>query len=386
MLKLLQEFIPVTPSPDAQNNLLRFERLEADGLACEVTFDSQGAIIRYNSLATAARGLGNVLAGLTGLETSPFTMNGVMMDISRNKVFSLDGLRKIFCRLALLGFNTVLLYAEDTYELSDAPYFGYMRGRLTATEVRQADDIANSLGLELIGCIQTLGHLEQYLRWNLNGYHQKIQDTSSVLMVGPEETKALVANMLDFWSTNLRSRRLHIGMDETHDLGRGRYLDHYGYTPGYELFNRQLQMTCALCAERGLRPMLWDDMFFRLGNPEQAYYSLTTKIPQDVLDKIPAGGQTVYWDYYNRDQQFYEDFLQLHRDQGLEPIMGSGIWIWSKLWFDYDKALNTLRPCVNACRKLQVREIFFTMWNDDGAICHFDSAWTGLVKAADLAF
>ena len=363
---------------------IRFERIAGEGLISEVEFTASGAVVRYNHLSAAGRGVSSVLAGLEGREKTPFAMLGIMLDVSRNMVFTVDGLARIFRRLALLGYNTVLLYSEDTYELPGEPYFGYQRGRYTAEEIRRADDIAHQLGIELVGCIQTLGHLGQILRWQ--GSYGAVRDTAQVLMVDEPGTAELVGKMLDFWSANLRSRRIHVGMDETHDLGRGSYLDRHGYTPGFELFNRQLAMVNEACLARGLKPMIWSDMYFRLGNPRQDYYDLGSVIPEEVRSKIPRNVQLVYWDYYNLDQDFYEKFIAKHRDLGFDPVMGAGVWIWSRLWHDYEHSRKANRACLAACRKMNVREVFFTMWGDDGAICHFDSAWTGLVLAAEMAF
>lgn len=56
---------------------------------------------------------------------------GVMIDMSRNAVMSPDGLNRYLPLLVEIGYNTVLLYTEDTYEVNAEPYFGYMRGRYT---------------------------------------------------------------------------------------------------------------------------------------------------------------------------------------------------------------------------------------------------------------
>ena len=57
-----------------------------------------------------------------------------------------------------------MLYTEETYELPGEPHFGYLRGRYTADELREIDRVADRLGIEMIGCIQTLGHLGHLLR------------------------------------------------------------------------------------------------------------------------------------------------------------------------------------------------------------------------------
>jgi hypothetical protein len=132
--------------------------------------------------------------------------------------------------------------------------------------------------------------------------------------------------------------------------------------------------------------MIWSDMYFRMSNPKQDYYDLDTKIPQNVVDMIPKNSDLVYWDYYHNDKQFYLDFIQRHRDLGYEPLMGSGLWTWGRLWNDHDQDVKTVKPCLEACRESKLDEVFFTLWGDSGAFCEINSVLAGLCWAADLAY
>lgn len=58
--------------------------------------------------------------------STPFRTFGTMLDCSRNAVPNLHTLKKWVDLTASLGYNTLLLYTEDTYEVPDEPYFGYI--------------------------------------------------------------------------------------------------------------------------------------------------------------------------------------------------------------------------------------------------------------------
>lgn len=362
---------------------LEFERIQGNGSFVRISRREGCCRIGYTSLAAAARGIGGALAGLTGEEHSPFATLGIMIDLSRNLTMTVPTLKSWFRRLALAGYNTVMLYCEDTYELENEPVFGYMRGRYTSEEIRELDAFAARLGLELVGCIQTLGHMEQILQWS---QYQLVRDTNSVLLADRPETFSLIEKMLDFWSRSLASRRIHIGMDETHDLGRGVFLDRYGYERGFDIFNRHLNRVNALCRERGLEPMIWSDMYFRLSNPDQEYYDCTSPIPDDVREAIPRNVQLVYWDYYHADAETYSAMIRRHRELGFEPVMASGVWTWPTLWYDHVKTAETVPPCIEACRRERIEELIFTLWGDDGAFCDLNSALAGVFYASDLAW
>ena len=379
-LETLGEEYALTPGNDQCD--LRFIR-KSDSADLRVARERDGFLIEYGSLNAAARGAGLALAGQEAVERVGFDMFGIMLDCSRNAVMTVTCLKKWLRRLALMGYNMVMLYTEDTYKLEGESYFGYMRGAYSLDEIREIDEYAARLGIEVIPCIQTLGHLEQILRWSA---YDKVRDTSSVLMVDSADTAALIGKMLDFWSRAVKSRRIHIGMDETHDLGRGRFMDRFGYERGFDLFNRHLGAVTEMCAARGLKPMIWSDMYFRMGNDTGEYYRADTVIPEDVKAKIPADVELVYWDYYHDNKEFYLDWINRHRELGHEPLMGSGVWTWMKLWYDHAITRANAKPCIDACRESGVRELFFTMWGDDGAYCDFDSSLAGLAWAAQYAF
>ena len=67
-------------------------------------------------------------------EKIPFRHFGTMVDMSRNAVMNVSGVKKWIDVTSDLGYNTLMLYTEDTYEIADSPYFGYMRGRYSKAE------------------------------------------------------------------------------------------------------------------------------------------------------------------------------------------------------------------------------------------------------------
>ena len=381
LLETLGEEFPVSGS--GKGLKVEFKRIQNQETVSNVIRSKGKVLIEYSSLTAAARGLGSALAGIEGRNVTSFTTLGIMLDVSRNMVMKVDALKRWFRLLALAGHNTVMLYTEDTYELEDVPVFGYMRGGYSLEEIRELDEYAKKLGIELVGCIQTLGHMEQILQWS---EFSKIRDTRSVMLADQPETFELIEKMLSFWKEALSSERIHIGMDETHDLGRGVFLDRYGYERGFDIFNRHLQKVNALCKKYELQPMIWSDMYFRLSNPQQEYYDLNSPIPADVRDAIPKNVQLVYWDYYHRDPDFYSAMLRRHRELGFAPVMASGIWTWPTFWYNHPQTAATAAPCIEACRKEKVKELIFTMWGDDGAFCNINSALAGIFYTADLAY
>jgi hypothetical protein len=381
ILEALAVEYPISPV----NGEYELKFTKTDSVGKSITkFNGSSIEITYNRPADAARAVGNALAGVESDEHTEFKTFGIMLDCSRNGVMKVGHFKKWLRRLALMGYNMAMLYTEDTYQLPDEPFFGYKRGPYTMEEIKEIDACAKSLGIEMIACLQTLGHMEQILQW-FNAYGD-ITDTARVMLVDEEKTYTLIDKMIAFWSEALSSNRIHIGMDETHDLGRGRFMDKFGYERGFDIFNRHFAKVEKMCEKYNLRPMIWSDMYFRMGNENQDYYDLETKIPQNVIDMIPKHSDLVYWDYYHGDKETYLKMIEMHRELGYEPLMGSGLWTWGRIWNDHDQDVRTVKPCLQACREKKLDEVFFTLWGDSGAFCEIDSVLAGLCWAADLAY
>jgi hypothetical protein len=382
MLAALSEEYPIFQGEEENSIQLQFIKSQKKGDSI-VSNEKGKLVVKYAGISMAARAVGSILSGLDGEENTTFKSLGIMLDCSRNAVMTVPHLKKWLRRLSLMGYNQAMLYTEDTYKLPDEPYFGYMRGAYTENELKEVDAYAASLGIEMIACIQTLGHLGQILRWST---YSNISDTGNVMLVDCEETYNLIDKMVEMWGRVFKSRRIHVGMDETHNLGRGRFMDKFGYERGFDIFNRHLAKVSEICEKHELKPMIWSDMYFRMGNKQMDYYDKDTIIPDDVKNKIPKSVELVYWDYYHKEKSFYLEWIRKHRELGYEPLMGSGVWTWSRLWHDHKRTDDTIRPCIEACLEENVSEIFFTLWGDDGAYCEFDSALAGLCLAADLSY
>ena len=79
------------------------------------------------------RALGMLVQALKDGETEKmisekplFTTNGTMVDMSRNAVMTVDTVKFMLRKMALMGMNMYMLYTEDTYHVENRPYFGHM--------------------------------------------------------------------------------------------------------------------------------------------------------------------------------------------------------------------------------------------------------------------
>lgn len=356
--------------------ILKCLETSIDGLKVKVT--GENAVIEYKNINTLFRAIGYVIQKLQeGVqefeieEKQYFTFNGLMVDCSRNGVLNIAYGKELIERLAIMGHSVMMLYMEDVYELEGEQYFGYMRGRYTKEELQELDQYALKFGIELIPCIQTLAHLEHFLAWDEP--KNKYLDIDNILCVGNEEVKRFLDNMLRQLSDTFTSKRIHIGMDEAFNLGRGRYADKHGLESKSTIMNKHLEDILKICNRYGLQPMIWDDMFFNHGSLDDA-----GNIPKEV--------DLMYWDYYNNSEAHYTYNLNRRTELDRKVMFAGGAWRWIGYAPHHTKTYVSTNAALMACKKAGVKEVLATAWGDEGSEAPLSTCLFGTVLFAEHGY
>lgn len=340
-----------------------------EGEELSLLMDGERLTVEAPDISAAARGLFLAACALRDGKDIPelhqtrhIASCGMMLDMSRGGVMTVEAVKGMIDAHAALGLNLMMLYTEDTYTVPEAPYLGYLRGRYTEKELREMDDYAAESGVELVPCVQTLAHLEQFLQWDVN---RDIKDNDCVLMIDEPKTYAWIRAALTALRRCFRTNRIHIGMDEAHGVGLGEYYQKHGAVNRFELLNRHLNRVVDICKELGFKPIMWSDMFYRLGSKNNDYYDTDAVVPESAIAQIPDVA-LCYWDYYHTDEQFYAGMLEGHRQMGKEVVFAGGIWTWSGILPHVRKTNATMYPALRACLKAGIGTVLATLWGDDG--------------------
>lgn len=341
--------------------------------------------IRYSQKVYLYRALGllqemNELNG-TIRETASFKSNGIMLDCSRNAVPTVETIKSIIRQMALMGLNTLMLYMEDVYEVSDEPYFGYMRGRYTLRELQEIVAYAEWFGIETIPCIQTLAHLDTVLKWPR---YEDLRDIDDILLTENERTYELIEKMLRSCRTAFKSSHIHIGMDEAHHIGRGRYYDLHGDKSGFELMLNHLKTVVELCRKYEFEAQFWSDMLFKICN-DGLYYG-EKSIPPHLANSLPDQIAAVYWDYYHDDYDGYVHMIREHQKLPCKTVFAGGAWKWSGYLPSTRRSMARSRAALQACLDQGVDTVFLTLWGDDGADASLFSVWPVVQLYAEQNF
>ena len=360
----LQEELGFCLSPEG----FPIQLLKSDAFC--LTMDKSSAKIFWSKTAECYRGLSLLRQHWGSVQhihqPMAFETAGIMFDASRNAVPKVETIRFFLRKMAMLGLNLGMMYTEDTYEVTEYPYFGHLRGKYSKQQLRELDDYANALGIELVPCIQTLAHLNRALHWPAMAH---MKDTEEVLLAEDEATLDFIRAMLKNATEPYRTKRIHIGMDEAHFLGLGSYLRKHGYTDPFTIMERHLKNVGAIVRELGLNAMMWSDMYFRLSSPTGGYYDVPF-IPAEVIAKAPVDIDLVYWDYYGMDESAYERMFAMHDQFAAKTAFACGMWTWTGPAPHYQRVVDTVIPGLRRAKAHKVPLTFATGWGDNGAECN----------------
>ena len=288
-----------------------------------------------------------------------FKTLALMLDVSRNGVMRVQSVKRYIEYLQQLGFNTLMLYMEDVYPLEEYPMFGYMRGGYTQEELRSIDDYAADRGIEVVPCIQTLGHMEQYLR---HPEARSVRGTSKELLCGEDATYEFIEAMVRSMRACFRTKRLHVGMDEAEGMNGGEYRRRHGERDAFTVFTEHVRRVCNICERYDFRPMIWGDMLNELKT------ELTVEEQLSLVGDLPAF-DIVDWKYWTVSKDSLLNTFKKDRQWGRHLLFAGGDSTWTGHLPNYRTVRRTLLMSAQAAVESGIEEMIVTSWGDDGREC-----------------
>ncbi len=304
---------------------------------------------------------------------------GIMIDCSRNAVRNPDSVKRMIDLMSDLGYNFLMLYTEDTFEVNNQPYFGHLRGRYSKEEIKDLDKYAIAKGIKLIPCIQTLAHLNGIFRWP---QYAAICDCDDILMIGDERVYTLIEDIFATLSEVYTSTTVHIGMDEAEFFGCGKYLRENGYTDRTELFLQHLNRVSEIAEKYGFNLVMWGDMFFKLANNGNYYDG---KVDESLKAKIPSNVTICYWDYYSKDKKHYDQNIKNNKAVQDKIWFAGGAWTWGGFTPHNHFSLETNKAAIESCIEHSVKDVCITMWGDNGGECSVFSVLPNIYAVSEYA-
>lgn len=336
----------------------------------KVDFNNGNAIIGCKDPVGLSRGLFLFAYEYTNgrnfpiTEKAEFEIFGAMLDVSRNGVLKVETVKKIIDSMAALGYTHISLYLEDVFEMEKYPRFGYMRGRYSKEELKEIKDYASGFGMEILPSIETLGHMEQYLRWP---EANAIKDTSGVLLVDCKETYEFLEEEIKTMREVSGCEYINVNMDEAFGLGSGKYADINGLEDKFSIMKKHAKKVYEICEKYNFKPIIASDMFFVMNSEIGEYYDENVKISENLLAEFPKEYSVLYWDYENTKKETYSHFIKEHKNFKRNLFMLGGIRTWESFFEDSEYTFEASVPFLEAAIENGEKNFICSMWGDDGS-------------------
>lgn len=298
-------------------------------------------------------------------------IRGVMLDISRGKVPTLDTLKFMADRLALFKINHLELYLEG---LS----FAYPAHRklwenetpVTPDELCELNRYCRERFIDLVPCQNGLGHMSRWL--SLKGFRPLAEcpegftvreHTFPPTTLDPSDPDSLrfVEGLYDELLPCFDSTLVNACLDEPFELCMGKNRD----GDKYRLYTDYANRLSEYLKSRGRRMMMWGDVI--AGN-EKAQACLDPDIM--ILD----------WGY-EKEHPFSERAERLARS-GRSFCLCPGTNSWLSFTGMTDNMLSCIRSCSGAARKYGAAGMIVTDWGDMGHLQYLPVSWAGILASA----
>lgn len=288
-------------------------------------------------------------------------------DISRGPVPTLDFQKKQIRTLAAYKINFFSPYFEHTLSYDTNPLVAPPGGAMTHGDVKELVAYASQYHVDIIPEQEAFGHLHHLLKYEI---YSPLGETphGHVLAPGQPGSLPLIRQMFAEINSLFPSRFVHLGADETFELGRGQTADRVksvGIGTVYLDFLRQI---VDALRPSGKKFLFWGDV--ALSSPE-----LVSTIPKDLI--------AVPWTY-GADTS-YVRFIKPFRDVGMQTWVAPGVSSWNRVYPNNANALVNIQRFVRDGQLLGATGMINTSWDDDGEAL-FNQTWYGDLFGAAAAW
>ena len=291
---------------------------------------------------------------------------GLMVDTSQGAVLSEEMLRRIVRAAAEYKLNLVNLYVEHLFPFAHSPLTAE-GAQLDFGEMRRLVAYARPYHVDIVPQQQTFGHLHSLLKWEL---YSGMAETprGDVLAPVDERTYSWIFDACKQLAEVFPSPFLHIGSDETFELGRGRTRELVEREGMGKVYVAHLRRAAALLRPLNKRLIFWGDIVQK--NPE-------------AIPEIPKELIVASWVYQPLTD--FSPYLLPFRKAGLEVWVCPGVANWRRIFPNFTEAAGNINGFVRDGKKLGATGMLNTHWNDHGEEL-FNLAWYGVLFGAAAAW
>ncbi|UCC29535.1 MAG: family 20 glycosylhydrolase [Phycisphaerales bacterium] len=317
----------------------------------------------------------------TVVDWPDFQTRGLLHDVTRGKVPTLETLELLVDRLALLKVNQLQVNIEHAFVFSFDPEICGPDDGLTPDEVRKLDNYCRERFINLVPALATFGHMGRILSrpryrhlaevettkaWDRMSWSERMRGLTLDCM-NPEShglVERMWSDVLDAFSSPV----VNICGDEPWDLGQGKNRGRFGSGGRGEAYLEHIRRTHAVCAARGRTTQFWSDV--------------VRNYPH-LLDRLPRDSTVLHWGYGDgADYEGTGTFVAA----GLNTFVCPGTSGWKRIINAMDAAERNISTFAAAGRKHGGIGLVNTDWGDHGHFNLLTCSWHGIALGAALGW
>ena len=318
-------------------------------------------------------GAGAVLHAATIRDWPAMKYRGLHDDLSRGPVPTLAFQKHLIQALAAYKVNVYSPYYEETQQYITDPLASVPNGSISPTDARELSAFAVKYHITVIPEQEAFGHLRHILNWE---QYAQVAETPHGAVLAPGQPHSL--EMIKSWFTELaadypNSPFLHLGADETFDLGVGQTkadVDARGRAAVYLDFMQQIVTTLQPLHKRLL---FWGDI-------AQDAPALLKAMPQSFKNQTIA----VAWGYTPSPTGFAK-IITPYSNAGIEVWVAPAINNYRQVYPNFNLGLPDIQQFTRDGQQYGATGQLNTLWNDDGESLA-DHNWYGLLFGAAAAW
>jgi len=292
---------------------------------------------------------------------------GIDDDLSRGPFPTLEFQKHQIRVFASFKVNVYSPYFEHTLLYTDQPLAAPPGSSLTPAEIAELVHFAAQYHVDIIPEQEAFGHLHHVLKFDL---YEDLAETphGHVLAPGQSGTLPLIKDWFTQIAQEFPSPFLHVGADETLDLGRGLTqadVKARGYGPVYVDFMKQIHDELAPLHRRLL---FWGD----IGEDDP---NAVAGLPKDMI--------AVPWNYRKTDN--FDSMIVPFTKAGIETWVAPGDANWKEVYPVAKVAFGNIQGFIRDGQRLGSTGALTTVWNDDGEGL-FNEDWYSVMFGAVAAW
>jgi len=360
--------------------------IKAEGYLLEVTNDHIVIVSLDDSgLFYGVQTLNQILNNVKGLhlplikivDYPDLPVRGVMLDISRNWVPTLETLKTLVNDLSHYKINQFQLYMEPhVFASRRHPIISQGHGAVTAEELMALGEVCARLHIDFVPNFQSFGHVSHVLMHKEYEHLAEDPTIKDCLSPAVDETYSFLADYYSEFLPLFNSNIMHAGCDETYEIrngnGKSSELSKTIGTAG--VFFKHIEKIRELAMEHGKHIMIWVDQITH--SKDKEYQNHTLKLMKDIV--------LVNW-WYNADWN-YDEKAKMLEQTGCRHMFCPGTSSWLRFYPEYSMSKRNIRNFSKAAIQHNTMGILFSDWGDGGHINLPAQSYYGFLYAANVAW